>query len=213
MKDMKEKNNRYVKAGAGLGIFGLVVFVASIIILSNMNIVVEETEEVFQCVYRWTPLGAENDPGAGASGFLEFFIMNVSDANGYAQNTSATIEGWCTANMVGMTPYGTADEFHLEVESEKTCVFGVKARFNDTHLKDGSNWDGSDADIQITLTCTSWAVGSDINNVSGTLYESANVSGYTFFYGMWIWDNGGSGYQFGDDCTWTLSEIYIEAKF
>lgn len=210
----KEKNMKYKKAGVGLGLFAMIVFVAGLMILANTSVVNDEIieKEVFQRVHIWTPLG-EDDPGSGASGFLEFFIMNLSDANGYAQNDSSIIEGWCVANMVGKTPYGTADEFHLEVQSDKTCVFGVKARFNSTHLKDGADWFGTDADVQITLTCTDWAVGSNIGNVSGTLYESSNDSSFDFFYGMWIWDNSGTGYQFGDDCTWTLSEIYIEAKF
>ena len=209
---MVDKNTFFKKAGILSGV--MVVFVALIVINANLN--VEPTkEEVWQKVYRWTPLGAEGNPGAGASGFLEIFFINISTATsgGYGLNTSSTFETWATANMPGKTPYGNADEFEWDTESEKTFVILVRVRYNQTHAWETDHWNGADTDVQLTMTCTDWAVGSNINNVSGTRIESANNSAYTFLYENFYWDNSGTGYQIADDSTWAVTEIYIEARF
>ena len=194
-------------------ITGMLVFVVAILVITaNLNDEIIVKEETFKPVHVFR-LGEGAELSAGESGFMEFYLINISDAQGYIQNTSATLEAWAEANMPGLTPYGDADEFHIETESEKTFVILVRYCFNATHAKDGDDWNGADTDVQLTLTCTNWLVGDNIDNVSGTRYESANNSEYTLLYENFVWDNSGTGYQIADDATWTCVEIYGEAKF
>ena len=203
------------KAGVFTGL--LVCVVSLLIVWANLpsEIIVEKDWQVVQV---WSPLGAEGNPGAGASGFLEIYFMNLSTwtSGGYGVNTTATLEGWCNANMPTASPnaWASADNFEItSFESEKTFVIGTKWRWNDTHAKDGANWFGNDTNVKITVTCDNWVVGANINNVSGNMIESSNNSAYTYLYTITWWTNGGVGYQIADDATLTIAEIYGEAKF
>lgn len=218
----EEKKSKFVKAGVTIGAAcGIIVcfFVAGMMIGANtFSPVLMERKEVFQAVQIISPLGAEGTLGAGASGFLSIYFMNLSDytEDGYGLNTSSTHETWSDANMPTTTPnaWANADEFDIEsFASETTFVIMVRCRFNDTHAKDGADWFGTDTDVQITVACTSWAVGSNIANASGTMNETSNDSAFTFFYANWVWDNSATGYQISDDAVMTISEIYIEARF
>ena len=102
---------------------------------------------------------------------------------------------------------------NLPFESEKTFVIMVRTRYNKTHAWETDHFNGADCDTQITVTCTSWAVGSNINNVSGTPYETRNNTGEDYIWINFVWDNSGTGYQIADDATLTNSEIYIEARY
>jgi hypothetical protein len=201
---------------AGL-LTGITICAITILVITA-NIPQIEKEERFQKVYIWTPTAAEADPGAGASGFLEIFFMNISsqDSNGYGLNTSSTHETWSDANLPSATPnaWASADNFDITYfDSETTFVFMVRVRYNKTHAWETDHFNGADCDTQITVTCTDWAVGGDINNVSGTAYETRNNTGEEFIWINFVWDNAGTGYQIADDSTMTISEIYIEAKY
>lgn len=200
--------NKVKKAGILSGI--IVTLIVLVMVFSNFNSV-SITEMTFKPVDIWSV--GEGNPGAGASGFLWFGFTNLSDATGYDENSTSTLETWATANMVGKTPYGDADEFHFEYESEKTFAIIVQVRYNKTHCWETDHFNGARTDVQLTLTCTDWAVGSNINNVSGTRYETRNNTGEDYIWENFVWDNGGTGYQMADDSTFDCSEIYIEAKF
>lgn len=210
---MKKIDIKYKKAGMMIGIIGT-FFIAGILILTELSPVVV-VERRWQMVDIWTPIASEGNPGSGASGFLEIFFMNTSSADslGYGLNTSSTHETWCSANMVGKTPYANADNFNVEIESEKTFVFMVRTRYNKTHVWDATKFIDTRADCQITVSSSNWAVGSNIANASGTKYITRNNTGEDYLWINWVWDNGGTGYQLADDGTITISEIYIEAEF
>ena len=220
---MKEKEMKYKKAGM-VGMFLFCVFVVGILLGTNFT---EQTiyepehieEEVFQVVQVFYPLESEGNPGSGASGFLEIFWINIStqDSGGYWSNTSSTHETWSDANMPGCSPnaWASADNFDIQsFESEKTFVIMVRARFNKTHAWETDHFNQADCDVHITVTCTSWAVGSNINNVTAEhSNETRNSTGEDYIWINYIWDNGGTGYQIADDAVMTTSEIYIEARF
>ena len=198
---------------------GILCFAVSILIItSNINTSVEKIETE-QCIYRWTPATAsEGDPGAGNSGFIEIFFMNISsaDANGYGLNTSSTHETWSDANLPDATPnaWANADNFDITYfNSETTFVILVRTRYNKAHAWETDHFNAGDCDTQITVTCTDWAVGSNIANVSGDQYVTRNNTGDNYIWINYVWDNSGTGYQIADDSTLTVSEIYIEAKF
>ena len=207
MKEIKEKNGI---RNAGIVTLFLVTVVCGLVAMANLSdtVVIEKTTSWKGWSYH---IGEATPTG---SGFLEIYYINLSDS-GYAYtNTSATLEGYCdTLWGDDKTGYADADEYDLELASETTFAILVRVRYNQTHCYETDHWNGARTDVQITVTCTSWAVGSDINNVSGTRYEAANVSGYTYLYEHFVWDNTGSGYQIADDATLTNSEIYIEAKY
>ena len=193
--------------------------IAVLVITANIeNESFVKEEERFQAVYIWTPTGGEGDPGSGASGWTEIFFMNLSDwtAGGYGVNNTATLEGWCDAQLPNCDPnaWASADNFDITYfDSETTFVIGCRGRFNQSHAWETDHWNGNDTNIKITVSCDDWVVGSNINNVSGSMIETANNTDYNFFYANWWWTNGGVGYQIGDDATLTTSEIYVEAKF
>jgi len=178
-----------------------------------------EEEQMYHAVYIWTPMG-EGDPGSGESGFLEIFFVNHStDANAsYAENISSYIEANCTTNMPEHTSYATADNFDLEIESAKSFDIVIRVRFNRVHAYETDHFQGSDCDVQLSMTCTGWDDGNDESNTScrdvGAMVESSNASNSDFIYFNCVWNaNDDGGYQLTADCTLTISEIYIEARY
>jgi hypothetical protein len=159
---------------------------------------------------------AEADPGSGATGFLEFFVINhtATPSEAYLENDSSTLESWCTANMPAHTPYATADNFNISIASEVSFNFLVKARWNKTHIWDIDHFDDSRARVKVTITSSNWADGEDISDVEGTLIVTQNNTADDFLWANVYWNAGdNNGYQLADDGTITITEISIEAKF
>ena len=70
------------KIGFGAGITTCIIMLLLIVSNINQGLIEPPTkQEEWQTVQVWTPLGAEANPGAGASGFLEIFFMNLSSAD------------------------------------------------------------------------------------------------------------------------------------
>jgi hypothetical protein len=212
----------FVKAGMFMTI--CVLFVSFVVILANTPQETMIKERRWQQVYVWSPLGAEGNPGAGASGFLEIFFINHSaNANttytsGNGANNSYTLEDWCNASMPGHVAFATADSFNLDLVSEQAFDIAVKVRFNRAHAYEATQFNDTDCDCQITMTCTGWADGNNEANVSAMTNGAAVVVGnntaWDFIYILFVWKaTDGNGYQLADDATLTISEIYIEAKF
>jgi len=213
---MKKIENKYLKAGISVGVVIGVVFCVGIIIGSNIVDMVTPTvekERRWQMVYIWTPL-AEGDPGAGASGFLEVFFINhsASPTTCYDENSSTTLEGWCTAAGLG---YNTTDDFYQEIASEVSFDIVVRCRFNKTHVWESTKFIDSRADCQITTTCTSWADGENDANTSATnRVVSRNNTGEDYIWINFVWNaDDNNGYQINDGATLTVTEIYIEAQY
>lgn len=215
---MKKEEKNIMNAGTRLGLLFGVILVTMIIIGINISDVAIVTEEQrWQEVYIWNPVGSEGNPGAGASGFLEIFFINhtASPTVAYLENTSSTLESWCTSNMAGKTPYANADNFNVELASEVSFDIVVRVRFNKTHAWETNKFIGSDTDCQITTSCTGWADGENDANTSAThRVESRNNTGEDYIWINFVWNaDDNNGYQLADDGVLTISEIYIEAKF
>lgn len=216
----EEKKNKFVKAVVTTGVIVSCFWVALVLInanyAENIPLTPVEKEKVSQAVHVWTPTGAEGSPTG--SGFLGIYFMNLSTYTngGYGDNTSSTHEGWCDANMPDASPnaWANADEFDIEsFASETTFVIMARTRYNQTHAWNGTMFFNTSCDAQITVTCTSWTVGSNIANVSGRMNVTSNNSVFTYIYINWVWDNAGTGYQISDDAVLTVSEVYVEARF
>lgn len=197
-------------------LFGVgVTFIALLVISANISDIRPKKETMTFKPIHIIVLGEGSSLSAGQSGFLEFFLINLSsaDSTGYGRNSSSDFETWASANMVGKTPYADLDNFNIEFQSEKTFAILIRVRYNKTHAWDTNKFIGSDTDCQLTFTAPSWTVGSNINNVSGTRYESRNDTSELYIWENFVWDNSGTGYQLPDDGSFNCEEIYIEAKF
>ena len=126
----KIKRNGFRKAGVGLGMFAMFVFVL-LMVANTGNVVVKDNIEVayetriggFKQV-RLLFLG-DNDPGSGASGVMYSWVNLTGD--GYADNVSG---GW------------TSDDNNSHVSSDISYESGLDAgflvRWNKTHAWDSA---------------------------------------------------------------------------
>lgn len=214
MQNKTKRKSNFKKAGHRLGLI-VGIFVVCFILIMNVQIKEEPTWHII-----WEgnlAEAAENNPGAGATGWLEIFFINhtAAPATAYDENTSATLESWCVANMAGKTPYGTADEFNVELDSLTSFDILVRARWNATHAKNATIYDGARCRIKMNFTCTNWADGEDKAALTeGTLVVSGNNSVYGFIYCNVYWNaDDNNGFQLNDDATLTIHKISIEAKY
>jgi hypothetical protein len=205
------KNRKYKKAGVSTAfVSGLIIVLLLVVFTAPKPIVIEE-EGKWKVIWKGNLAEAsEHNPGAGASGFLEFFWTNhtATPNTAYDENSSATIESWCTANMPGKTPYATADSFSVEVEHSVTFDYVCRARFNKTHCWDGSQFIGARCRINLTVSGD-----NTISDATGTLVESYNNSGANYLWVNVYWNNGGAGYTNTAGGGDTISEISIEAQY
>ena len=211
---MKEENKIKAKAGIRPGlVIGLIVL-SLFVMYSIPHPYIEpgNDEGTWHIVWKGSLAeAAENDPGAGASGFLEIFFPNhtATPQTAYDENTSATIETWCVTNMPGKTPYASADNFNVKIAHSITFDILVKVRYNKTEGPWNSTaWDNASWRVNITL-----AGHIVISDVTGTGVELTNDSTDDFYWGSTYWTNSGSGYTLPADGTATITEISIEAKY
>jgi len=212
---MEEVKKVSIWAGIVIGI------VAFIFIVSNMMPVIVnepeiETELVWQKIAIWPAVG-EASPGAGVSGFLEIYVINHTTVGAnsiFAENTSATLEGWCVTNMPGHTPYASTDSFSVDIASEQQFDILVRGQFNRTHCWDGTKFRDDRVRINITFTCTEWIDGENAADENGSIVVVGNNTNWDCLYVNAFWNAADhEGYQIADDATLTISEISLEAKF
>lgn len=209
MESKKDKSKKKATIYGSLAVVAIVVFAAWTIMFHIPKPVIEPTDEgTWHVIWRGSLAdAAENDPGAGASGFLEIFYVNhtASPATAYDENTSTTIEGWCTAANLG---YATADEYNIEISHSVTFDIVVRVRFNKTHCWNGTDFIGSRTRVNFT------ASGDlTIADETGTNVETDNSSAKSYIWINVYWDNSGSGYSINADETFDNDEISIEAKY
>jgi len=215
-KERKSKSN-FRKAGVHLGtIIG--IFIVCFILIMNIQVEQEEHTRTWHVIWQGSLAeAAENSPVAGATGWLQIFFVNhtATPDTAYDENTSSTIEGWCTANMAGKTPYGTADEFRVELDNLVSFDIVVRARWNATHAKNATIFDDSRCRIRMNFTCTSWADGEDKAALTeGNLTVSYNNSGAAYIWCNVYWNaDDYGGYQLNPDAVLTIPMISIEAEY
>ena len=207
-----EKINRK-KAGKSLSMVFAVTIALLLLIFSMPQPVLVENEGSWNVVWRGNLAeAAEGNPGSGASGFLEIFYVNHSAdeaADSYEENTSATIEGWCTAGY----GYASADNFLLEISSAVTFDIVVRVRFNKTHAYETDHFVDTDCRVNITHTGLD---GTALSDITGTNVITHNDSADEYIWMNVFWNNTASGHSIAagglaadNQCT----EISIEAKY
>lgn len=207
---MKKTNRK--KAGKSLSMVFAVTVTLLLIVFSMPQPVLVEDEGTYRVIWKGNlASAAEGNPGSGASGFLEIFYVNHSGApaGAYEENTSATIEGWCTAGY----GYASADNFLLQISSAVTFDIVVRVRFNKTHAWETDKFIDTDCRVNITHTGLD---GNAISDVTGTNVITHNDSSDEYIWINVYWDNSGSGYTIAAGGTWDsnqCTEISIEAKY
>jgi hypothetical protein len=190
---MNSKLKSIFKAG-GLVSSLCIGLIVGILFFSGMN-----TTMTYIAPKSWHLIASasEGNPGAGSSGFLEIFFTNhtASPDTAYNENTSATMEAWCVANMVGHTPYATADAFKTEISYGVTFDIVVRCRFNKTNAWDGAKFIDKNCRVNITLTGFGTA---GMVNITGTQVITYNNTGATYLYTNTFWQDvdGGTGTGF-----------------
>ena len=208
---MKKERQKRIKAGIIIG------FVLIATVVFGSVVVREQTNPETGIATMKISMGnavAEYSPGAGDvdSGWLEIYIINHTAApeTAFNENTSATLESWCTA--AGLA-YADADEFSETITSETSFDIVIRGRWNVTHAYNFDQFEDSRCRIKLTADCDDWAVGAAISDIEGTLVVTTNISTDDFIWCNVYWDNSGTGYQIKDGATLTITEISIEAEY
>lgn len=193
------------------GVFGLVVvaglvigMLSQVLYISNPVVIEEVEPEPTNLIF----LGEYSGLGAGASGWLEIYAYPhaANPAATYAENTSATLEAASLA-------YHDTDGWTGDLASQTAFDIVVRVRYNQTHAHNGTIFIDTNTRVNLTFSCTSWHVGSDASDTSGTCVVSGNNSANDFIWENFYWNNGGSGYEIDDDSTLTVNAPKQEAKY
>jgi len=140
---------------------------------------------------------AEANPGAGASGILEVFIIDHDNrpAN-YALNISE--------NASYVLGYGNDTGLSINIPHSTAFDIVVKCRANATHAYNstGSKWETD------WIRCILNATGAITINENMNEIEIANNSNY-IWVNYWV-DNSGSGYTIDRDETVNVGTIKFE---
>lgn len=198
------------KAGIRIGLVVALVMGMSFayIALPMPKLIQDEYTESWHIVWEG-PLTAlaEANPGEGVGGILEVFITNHSATpdTTYLQNTSATIEGWCTAAGFG---YATADATNIDTAHSTAFDVVVRVRGNETMCDRDGDW--FDADLKVEWTCADLSVGAD---TAMTGVVTLNNTGLNYLYMNFYDDNSGSGYTIGKGDTVEITSIKFSAYY
>lgn len=202
----KERKNNSSKAGKGTGLVILLV-VGMFLAYNALNPQLQVDEHGYHIIFEGNlAQAAEGNPGAGASGILEIFFINHSAGNDYAsENTSATLETWCTANGLG---YASADDFNVELSHSVLFDIAIKVRVNKTHAWDGSKF--MDVWVRMNITSADLGIGADTAMDKSVLQ---NDSGENYIWLMFYYDFSGSGYDLSKDESADITSIKLEAYY
>jgi len=208
----KEIVNKKSKAGVPVKAGLIIMMIVSGLVIANTvtkEMVIEiEEEPVWQVIQKFSPLGAEADPGSGVeSGWLSFFVLDYAETPastiGNSNATNGAYDAW--GNVSGYQ--NTDDAEAMDLASEDPGYFVGRARFNKTHCWDGSKFMDNRCSIRLTVS------GDEtISDVEGTRAVSYNDTGEDWIWINFYWDDASDGYRITDDGTLTWN-VTISAKF
>ena len=178
METKKDKSRKKATVLGTFTVMAILIFAAWTIVFHIPKPVIEPTDEgTWHVVWRGSLAdAAEADPGAGASGFLGFYLLNhtASPATAYDENDSSVFETWATTAGLG---YANADEFNIEITHSVALDFVFRGRGNKTNCWNGTDF--IDAHCRVNLTVSGVLTISD---VTGTLVVTYNDSGQNYLW-------------------------------
>ena len=217
MQRKEDKKLNYKKAGLSLGTI-FAVFVAIMFIIFQLpKPVFNNDEGVWQTIWEGNiASAAENNPGAGASGWLATFCLDYAETPTTCLASNATngaYDGW--GNVSG---YVNTDNTDTDLKSEDPFYFVVRCRFNQTHCHNGTAFIASRCKCFLTvsgdetISDVSQLGDDDGTDNNGGGQVSYNNSGGEFIYINFWWDDNNDGYRITDDgsLAWNIT---IQAKF
>jgi hypothetical protein len=154
---------------------------------------------------------AEGNPGSGVSGILEIYFANHSATGSetYTVNTTAVIEGWCTA--AGLAYSGT-DDFNLEIKHSTKFDIVVRGRANKTVCANSTESYGvyNLGRLRVNITCMDLGIPAS-TTMSILATRNATTEGFIWF-NAYV-NNSNVGYEIAAGNTTTLPEIKFEAYY
>jgi hypothetical protein len=205
----KEYGNK--KAGVKLGtVLGIFTIVCLLIFTAPQPKVEYKKDRSWHVIWEGNfAEAAEADPGAGNSGILNIYFINLTSPPEatFETNASATMEGWCTANGLG---YANADDFNVELAHSVNFMVGIKVRANRTHAYRDTMF--YHTDVRVRWTSADLGVGAD-TVMSVAINDNLTLASNDFIWLTFYDDNSGSGYSLSKDETNQITSIKLEAYF
>ena len=209
-EDEKIKNK---KAGMRWSIVAAVV-VATLVILANFpNIEVDDGE--WHVIWKGNlASAAENNPGAGVSGWMSTFQLDYAETPGTCLLSNATngaYDGW--GNVSG---YVSADDTETDLASEDPFYFVVRCRFNETVCGDAGVLQKDRVRCALTVsgdeTISDVAQDGDDTGADTNGGAAVSYNGSAWLYVNFYWDDNSDGYRITDDgsLAWNIT---ISAKY
>lgn len=200
---MKEdKEQKYKKAGIRWAVVAAIAIAALVIFATFPRPEVKIDDGEWYVVWKGNlASAAENNPGAGVSGWLSTFQLDYAETPGTCMLNNATngaYDGW--GNVSG---YVSADDAETDLDSENGAYFVIRARFNATVCGSGAILSGNRTRCYLTISgdetiSNVMLYGSDTNIAGGGGgYISKNTSNYLWV--NFVYDDGSNGYRITDD--------------
>ena len=198
---MKNKIDEKRKAGIKWGLVsGIIIFCLVAYATFPRPILQEDDEGTWHVIWEGNlAMAAENNPGAGVSGWLSTFCLDYAETPETCLQSNASGGQYDTwGNVSG---YVSTDDTDTDLASEDPFYFVVRCIFNDT-VKDGGTWNFSRMRVRLNTTGDE-TVSLVYEYDNSTSDGDAVVSSYITEY-IWInfwWDDGVDGYRITDDGT------------
>lgn len=202
--------NNKKKAGirAGLVVALVIGLTFAYITLPSLQLVQDKDTKSWHVIWESNLAhAAEANPGAGAGGILEIFFVNhtATPTTAYNENTSATIEGWCTTAKLG---YASADDFNTELAHSVAFDVVVRVRGNATMCERDGDW--FPADLKVEWTSADLGIGAD-TDMTGVI--TLNNTALPYLYMNFYDDNGAAGFTLPKDASYDITSIKLSAYY
>jgi hypothetical protein len=171
---MKKEKKKIVFGASVIGAL-LVGVVSALIVMSSIGVTPFEKPRSWHVEAEWTPLRplwAEGNPGAGAGGILEIYLVNHSSDGNLTENTTGTIEGWCDANNLG---YCNADDSDVDLAHSTDFDIGIKVRANRTQAYRTDKF--FDSDVRVRITSADLSIAAD-TVLTGHILDNSSSNDY-----------------------------------
>lgn len=211
---MKEdKRIKYKKAGISWSIVTAVA-IAALVVFANVQLKVDDGE--WQVIWKGNlASAAENNPGAGVSGWMSTFCLDYAETPGTCLMSNGSAGNYDTwGNVSG---YQNADDaVAMDLASEDPFYFVVRCRFNETVCGDAGVLQDDRVRCALTVsgdeTISDVALDGDDDSVAGGGGAFVSYNGSAWLYVNFCWDDNSDGYQITDDGS-LVWNVTISAKY
>jgi len=214
MKDKTKKTN-YKKAGISLGTVSAIAIAALVIFATAPRPELKIDDGDWHIIWQGNlASAAENNPGAGVSGWMATFCLDYAETPGTCLMSNATAGGYdAWGNVSG---YVSADDTETDLASEDPFYFVVRCRFNETVCGDAGVLQKDRVRCALTVsgdeTISDVALDGDDDAVAGGGGAFVSYNGSAWLYVNFCWDDNSDGYRITDDGSMAWN-VTISAKY